>query len=96
MVFYGLSFHTYKVYLINFMNLCLEEYAEKKIQNVFKFHPPSQGFFLPPVREVVQGFYFFVSISYLFFFSQKLLKMHLKKPYDKNAKIICENLFTIK
>ena len=68
LILYGLVFYTYKVYSIDFMNLNLEKYKYKKVQYVFKIHPPSQGLFLHPVKEGVQGFYFFVLIFCLFFF----------------------------
>ena len=70
---YGLTFHTYKVYLIDFINL--------------------MGLFSLPVKEGVQGFYFFVSISSLFF-SQKTTKTAFKKAiYKKIIKTFCANLF---
>ena len=68
LILYGLTFHTYKVYLIDFMNLNLEKHTHKKVQNVFKVHTSSQGIFLLSVKKGVQGFYFFVFISSLFFF----------------------------
>ena len=63
----------------------------KKVQNVFKVLPPSRGLFWLAVNKGVQGFYFFVFISSLFSFFQKLLKIYLKRPqtslnFAKHAK----------
>ena len=62
---------------------CLEKYAEKKIQNVFKLHFPSQGFFLPPVREGFQGLCF-CSLFVLFF--PKITKNAFKKAILQKCK----------
>lgn len=84
MIFHGLTFHTYKVYLIDFMNLNLEKNYIKKV------HPPSQGLFSLPVKK---GLKLFISLFYFFFvlFPQKLLKMHLKNHIKINFR---ENLFS--
>ena len=53
LILHGLDFHTCNVYLIYFMYLNLEKYTYKKVQNVFKGHPPSEGLFSLPIKEGV-------------------------------------------
>ena len=67
------------------MNLNLGKHTNKKVQNFFKIHPPSQGLFSLPVKEGVRSC----------FSPKKTTKNAFKKAiYKKLIKIFCTNLFS--
>ena len=94
LILYGLSFHTYKVYLIDFMNLNLEKMHIKKYKTFSRFtllHRASSCFLWRRMFKVFISLFSFPLCS----FFPKSTKNAFRKVISKNVKIFCENLFSI-
>ena len=90
LILYGQPFHTYKVYLIDFMSLNLEKNIHIKEPKKFSWFTLLHRPLLTSHEGEFQGFIFLFLFLLCSFFPQTI-KMHLKKSYKKT---FCENLFS--